>query len=354
MRLDWKSVLGIVVTVGLLWWIFREEDPVEIWNHIRGADWGLLLVAIFITTFGFVIRALRWRLFLEPVQPDSPFDSRFAAVCIGFMSNNLLPARIGELTRAYSYGKLEGVPVTAALATLVVERVLDGVAILALFLIAVLSPSFPAETLPPAVVAGVRLVSYSMAGLLAVVVAVIVAPQVSLRAVEVVGGRLLPVSWSGVVNAVAEAFLEGLASLRNPRLLGLGLLWSVGFWLIHSSSFWIGLRAFDIHLPFTAALFLNGTIAIAVSVPAAPGFFGTFHMGVKLALVDVYLVAAGPALGFAFGWHLGGFIPVTAMGLWYARKLGLSLGEMARSGSEPGEPGEGTEFGAVEAAAEGP
>ncbi|MDH3224194.1 MAG: flippase-like domain-containing protein [Gemmatimonadota bacterium] len=342
MKFDWKSVLGLVITVALLWWIFRQEDPVEIWHHIRGADFGLLFLAVAITTAGFAVRALRWRYFLEPIQPDSRFRPRFEAVCIGFMSNNLLPARVGEFTRAYAYGRLEGVPVTAVLATLVVERVLDGLAIMGLLVVAVLAPSFPAETLPPAVLGGIRWVTASIGGLLLVVLALILMPEITLRMVAGVARRFLPKTWADRTEAVAHAFLQGLSSLKNPRLLTLGLLWSVGFWIFHSVSFWVGLRAFDIHLPFAAALFLNGTIAMAVSVPAAPGFFGTFHLGVKLALVDVYGVLTGPALGFAFGWHLGAFIPVTLMGLWYARKLGLSLGQMASEGRRgaPGDRGE--------------
>ena len=336
--MDWKSILGFTVTVVLLWWIFKEEDPVEIWNHIREADLGLLLLAIIITTAGFAVRALRWKYFIEPVRKDSSFRSRFEAVCIGFMSNNLLPARVGEFTRAYALGRLERIPVTAALATLVVERVLDGVAIMALLLVAVLSPSFPAESLPPAVLGGIRLVTISLSGLLLVALALILLPDLTLRIVRGVSQRFLPERWAGRVQAVAEAFLQGLASLRSPRLLVLGLVWSFGFWMFHSLSFWVGLRAFDIHLPFTAALFLNGTIAMAVSVPAAPGFFGTFHLGVGLALVDVYGVASGPAYGFAFGWHLGAFIPVTVMGLWYARKLGLSLGQVAAQDAPESNP----------------
>lgn len=338
MKLDWKSVLGTAVTVFLLWWIFKEEDPAEIWNHIREADFGLLFLAVAITTAGFAIRAFRWKYFLEPVRQGASFRSRFEAVCIGFMSNNLLPARVGEFTRAYALGRLERVPVTAALGTLVVERVLDGVAIMALMVAAVLAPSFPAETLPPAVLGGIRIVTASIAGLLLVVLALIVLPDLTLRLVEGASRRFLPDRWARGVHGVAHAFLQGLASLRNPRLLILGLGWSFAFWVFHSFSFWVGLRAFDIHLPFMAALFLNGTIAMAVSVPAAPGFFGTFHFGVKVALVDVYGVLAGPALGFAFGYHLGAFIPVTALGLWYARKLGMSLGQVASEGPRDPSP----------------
>ena len=95
-------------------------------------------------------------------------------------------------------------------------------------------------------------------------------------------------------------------------------------WAVQSLSFWIGFLAFDIHVSWDAALFTNGSVAFASTIPT-PGFFGTFHAAVTLALADVYGVADATALGFAFGWHLGAFFPITIIGLWYARRLGVSI-----------------------------
>jgi len=143
-------LLVVVVLVAvLLWLLFRNADLPAVWGHIRAADGPLLLASAVIAMAGFAARAARWRYFLAPVQPRSPFGSRFAAVAVGFMANNLLPSgRAGEPGRAYAYSRLEPVGFTAALATLVVERLLDGAVIFALLFLAILSPDFPAESLP--------------------------------------------------------------------------------------------------------------------------------------------------------------------------------------------------------------
>jgi uncharacterized membrane protein YbhN (UPF0104 family) len=119
--------------------------------------------------------------------------------------------------------------------------------------------------------------------------------------------------------------------LRSPRLLGLGFLWSVGFWLWHGLSFWLGMLAFDIQAGPTAAYFTEAVVGFVVAAPAAPGFFGTFHFGAGWAL-SLFGVSDAQSLAFAYGYHLGGFIPVTVIGLYYAGKIGLSLEDVRASG----------------------
>jgi hypothetical protein len=134
-----------------------------------------------------------------------------------------------------------------------------------------------------------------------------------------------------VVDAL-EAFLQGLTVVQSPRLLALALLWSFGFWCWQSFAFWLGFLAYGIHLPYSAALFVNAMVAFAVAVPSSPGFFGTFHAGAAVGL-EVFGVAQGPTLAFAFGFHFGGFVPVTLIGLYYAWRMGMSLSEVEKSES---------------------
>ncbi len=335
MRAWGKTAAGIAVVAALLWWVFRGVDAAEVWAQVRGADFFLLSLAIAATTAGFLVRAVRWRYLLAPVQPSTPLRSRFAAVCVGFMVNNLLP-RVGEVARAYSYSRLEPVPATTAFATLVVERFLDGVAILFLLFVAVASPGFPAEDLPPEVAIGIR----SVAGLVLVVlvgsVLMVALPDRSTAVLGWLANRLLPARLAAKAESAAASFVAGFASLRGWRLLVPAVVWSVAFWALQSLSFWIGFFAFGIELPYTAALFLNATVAVAVTIPT-PGYFGTFQAGSILALRDVYGAAEAPALGFAVGWHLGAFIPITLMGLWYARRIGVSIGEMGSGGAGAGD-----------------
>ena len=332
------ALLGLAIAAVLIWWVFRNEDPVEVWANIRSANFLLLGIAVAVTTAVFAVRAIRWRYFLAPVQSQSPFRSRFAAVCVGFMANNLLPVRAGELARAYAYNRLEGVSTASALATLVVERFMDGLTILLLLFVALASPGFPTAELPGELVAGIRWISLVLAAFLGFTLILILFPRRTQRVATVVAEALLPAQLASVAVTVTGNVVAGLASLRGWRLMLPAFAWSLAVWLLQSLSFWVGFLAFGIELPFAAALVTNATVALAVAIPSAPGFFGNFHAGAKVALIQIYGVAGPPALGFAFGWHLGGFFPVTFMGLWYARRIGLTMRELRRgkSGERPG------------------
>ena len=334
MRTRWMTILGLAIAAALIWWLLRHEDPAEVWGHVRDANFGLLALAVVITTGVFPLRAIRWRYFLAPAQADSPFRSRFAAVCVGFMANNLLPARAGELARAYAYSRLEPVSTATALATLVVERFLDGVAILLLLVVALAHPDFPSGALPDELIAGVQGISLVLAVILLFSLVLLVFPERSLRASAKVAHALLPTRLAAGLVTITAHIVAGLASMRGWRLLLPAFAWSLTVWAMQSLSFWVGFFAFGIDLPFAAALLTNATVALAVAVPSAPGFVGTFHAGAKLALTNVYGVAAASAIGFAFGWHLGGFIPITLMGLWYARRIGLSMRDLRGSARE--------------------
>ena len=327
----WKAAVGLALAAFLLWWVFRDLEFADLWRQVREADLRLLGAAVAVTTVGFAVRAARWRFFLAPVQRRSPFGSRFAAVCIGFMANNLLPSgRVGEFARAYAYSRMEPVSAPTAFATLVVERFADGVVILALLFVVVTAPRFPADSLPAEVVAGVWAASGVLGAGLLVVALLLAFREKSVGAFERAAERLLPSRWVAKATRALAGFLDGLATLRSWRLALPSLAWTFGLWLLQSFSFWLGFAAFGIDLSFAAALFLNGVLAIAVSVPAAPGYVGTFHWAAKLALVNIYGASEAAAVAFATAWHLGSFVPVTLMGLWYLRRLDLSFREIRR------------------------
>jgi glycosyltransferase 2 family protein len=340
--LDWRAVVGVGISLFLLGWIMRGVNPAEVWAGIRGVHVGWFALSIVVGTAGLAIRAMRWRVLLEPVLPNSRFGPRFASLCIGFMANNLLPARAGEFARVFALSRLEPVPLSGALGSLVVERFLDAVAILALLAVALAAPSFPSD----ATIAG-RPLGAAVGGASALLIAVLIPvlllllfPSPALRIAHALAERIRFVRERALVQAL-ETFLVGLAALRTPRHLVPASLWSLFFWIWHSSSLWFAFRAFGIEVDFVGALFMNGILAFFVAVPSSPGFFGTFHAGALLAL-SVYAVPEDRVLSFAFGHHLAGFIPVTLLGLWYSTRLGLSLREMG-----------GAEGAAVRAAGEG-
>lgn len=333
-KLGWKGALGFAISGLLIWYTLKDESASEIWANIRDADFLLLGGAVFIGTFGFFIRALRWKVLLTPVDPNTGLRARFAAVNIGFMANNLLPARMGEFARAISFAKLQPtVTASAAFGSLVVERVLDGLVLAAMLVVTVLSPGFPDIDMGDGFTTLLKTIVTLLGGVAVFLIVLLAFPNPVVRAMEKMA-RLLPAKVGDVLVEALEAFMESLEVVKSPRLLGLALLWSVGFWIWHGFSFYLGMLAFDIDIGLVAAFFTEAAVGFGVAVPAAPGFFGTFHATVQFALEDVYRVEAAKTLAFAYGYHMGGFIPVTLIGLWYARQIGMSLTEVGHADEE--------------------
>jgi uncharacterized protein (TIRG00374 family) len=331
MKLGWKGAIGIAISVLLIWFTLRGEDLGLILTTIAEGNLWLLLASIVVGTLGYLVRALRWKVILHPIEPDTALNSRFGAVSIGFMANNLLPARVGEFARAYAMGRFDTrVPVPGAFGSLVVERVLDGLVLAAFLVIPVFTPGFP-ELAPDS---GFSVLVQGAATLIGVMIAALGAlllfPRPVVRLIEAVAS-LLPEGLERLVVDSVEAFLDSLAVVRSPRLLFAAFLWTAGFWLWHAGSFWLGMKAFGIETGFVSAVFTMAVVGFAVAIPAGPGFFGTFQVGAIFALQTVYGVASEPTQAFAWAYHLGGFFPITFIGLWYARSLGLSLGDVGRS-----------------------
>jgi len=334
--LSWKAGIGITISVVLLWWVFRGQDMGDVLREIAAADLWLLLLATVLATVVFPIRAWRWRTILDPVQKGTTFRTRFAAVNIGFMGNNLLPARIGEFARAYAISRLEKVPVVAALSTLVIERLLDALFLVTMLFAAMALPDFPAwptdaETNYPAIARGIGVTLGLVAALL---FGLVLWPRQTVRGFEAVANRILPRAIRRPIVDALEAFLAGVGILRNGRLLAESIAWTIFLWLVNALSFYVAFLAFDIQLSFTAALFFQSCLAFAVSIPSAPGFWGLYEGAARVVLSGLWGIEASKVLGFALGFHIAGFLPVTVMGLWYAWKLGFSLERVAHSEEE--------------------
>jgi glycosyltransferase 2 family protein len=332
MRWNGKAIVGILLSILLLWWTLRGEDPSAILREIRQANPWLFLLAVAIATLGLATRAIRWGILLRPVAPDLSFHSRFAATSIGFAANNLLPARVGEFARAFSLSRLGRVPTAAAFGSLVIERVLDALAIVALLFVVMALPGFPSVAQTGVDVQTAALVMVlAMAGVGAVLFALVVAPAKSSRVIEWFANRLLPESFRRPIVDALHSFIGGMAVLRDGRLFVLSVAWAFGQWLFLATSFWLAFRAFGIHeAGFGAAIFLQSLIALAVALPSAPGFFGPYQAAAKVGL-GLWAVPSEKVAAFAIGFHIGGFIPVTLIGIYFICRLGLRWKDVGRS-----------------------
>ena len=338
--LDWKAVVGIAISAGALWFTFRGMELRDVFTELAAADPLLMLLSAAAVTGVFWIRAWRWRAILKPIG-DTPFRSRFSAVTIGFMGNNLLPARIGEFMRAYALSRQEPIPLVASFASLVIERLFDGVLVVTLLFVAMSMPGFPAfdvaETIPIiGLDGGVRLATLArgmavfVGAAVLILFALVLMPTRAVRTIERVV-RILPLSFRRPIIDALEAFLAGVSVLRDPGLLLRTAGWSTFLWLFNAVGCWIAFRAFGFELPFVAAVFFQSAIALAVSVPAGPGFIGVYHAMAAFVLANLWGEPDVNARAFAVGFHLVGFIPVTVIGLYYAWRMGLSMGEVTSS-----------------------
>lgn len=323
-------VLGIVLSIVLLFYALRDVSTAELIGHLGQANFWLLFAATVVATLTFHLRAIRWRVLLAPTGYQLPFVSRYAAVCIGFMVNNVLPARIGEFARAYSLSRIEPVGISAALASLVVERLLDAIILITFLVFAILfgvgeaSVSGAVSGIFAAVVIGVGIVLVTL-GIL------VRSPNRFLRFVERWFHRFGPRSLAEKVNIILVSFVAGLGALKHAHVFVRAFLWSVVVWGWNAFSFYLGFLAFGILEPgIPGALFLQTVISFAVAIPSTPGFFGPFEAATRFAL-EIYNIEPSRIISFAAGYHLLTFIPITILGIWYMRKLGISRDELGHS-----------------------
>jgi hypothetical protein len=199
--------------------------------------------------------------------------------------------------------------------------------VLLLFLVLpILTPGFPTGEALSTGAGGVVLRAgvVAVAVVLAALVVMAIWPRGFVRVAQRVA-HLFPRSVERRIVNGLESFLSAIAIMRDPKLLPLGLAWSFFFWAWHGVSFWLGMLAFGIDTGFVSAIFTEALVGFGVALPSAPGFFGTFHFAANVALSDVYGVPEAQSLAFAFGYHFGGWLPITLIGLWYAWKLGFSI-----------------------------
>lgn len=295
-----------------------------------------------LATGTFPLRTVRWRYLLRLEGVALPFVPLWHATAIGFMANNLLPARAGEVARAYVASKVTRVKFATAFASIAVERMLDGLTLVALLSIAVAAGGFAPRvtvagvTVAPAAVARGAAILFAL--LFVACVVFVYVPGPFLRVARWAGGRVLPAAWVAHVMDLLDAVLAGLDVLKSPARLGLALFWSVVVWVTMAASFWLGFVAFQVEAPWSAPVMLETLIAFGIAIPSTPGFFGPFEAATRVSFA-LYGLDATSAASYAIGYHIATFIPITLLGMWSLGRAHLHLGELRRTGGTEGTEG---------------
>ena len=335
MRSRLRAALVLLLTAGLLAYFLRNADLSGVWEETRRADAGLLLLAVAITGLTYALRAYRWQYLLAPIGPTR-FTTAFQMTVIGFAASFLLPARAGEVLRPYLLARREGLPATAAFATIILERAIDLATVLLLFGFFVLVADPASLAGDPALFARVKL-GGALAGAGAVVgLAVFFAlaghPERLGRAALRIE-RVLPARIARAVAGFVETFAQGLGVMRQPgRLLG-SLLLSFPLWLSIAAGIWVTSRAFHMTFGYLGSFLVMTLLVVGVAVPT-PGAVGGFHTMYKFAVVTFFGVPNDRAVGGALVLHAISFVPVTILGLIFMAREGLSLGRMRQMAQE--------------------
>lgn len=304
-----KKWLGPAIGLIFLILAFRNFRYDEFKNALLHFNFYYLPIVLIIILLSYLIRAIRWRYMLSHVKNMSLYNS-FTTIIIGQMGNSLLPVRMGELMRAYLIGNREGIGKSLSFASIVLERVMDGI-ILILFVVTSLfilqSPSWVKITI---------LLSILIFGI-ALLLLFLSAYRVS--AIPAFLQKFFPGKLKERLTDIGPLFYEftkGLQILREGKKLIIFLIISLIIWFFEATVYFTIFKAFLVPISFYTAMFVLGITNLAAAIPSLPGNFGTFHYAFTLALL-VFGISQSEGLVYATTLHGIGYIFVVALGLLF-------------------------------------
>ncbi len=324
----WQFWVGAGFSAFFLAIALRGLHLGDLWRILQTAHYRWIVPGVLVYFLAVWARVWRWHYLLRRIK-HIPLRAMWPAVVIGYMGNNVYPFRAGEVIRAYVLKRKEGVSVSASLATVLVERIFDGLVML-IFVLAAL-PTVP--TLPLWLKQTVVYASLLFAGALAALTAWAIVPHRA-RAVYAWGIRtLLPARFRPPLLGMADNFTAGLGSLRSLRDVAMVFFTSLVIWLLETVKYWFVMHAFAFAVSFFALMLMNGVVNLATTLPSAPGYIGTFD-GPGIEVLKVFGVSPAVAAGYTLVLHAALWLPITLLGFWYMARESLSWQEFTRAAEE--------------------
>ncbi len=318
--MDKKILLSWIISVVLVAIVFSTIDFGKTLEKISEISFFAVLVSAIVYSFSFVLRALRWKYLVKPIAAISVKDS-FAIVCVSFLANNLLPARLGEFLRAYLLSKKKGIGKVKSLSTVIVDRIVDGITLVFVFLvIMVFSGDVP-------------LIAQKLIVIPALVFAFcmgfFVKPDFFRRMLSPFFRRI-PFVYNRIKVFLDDLVIGGRAFSQSA---GSGvMIWASSFiiWGLESTNLLVIARAFGIEISVVKIVLLLVVVALGLMIPSAPAYIGTFE-----ALFVLYFLAFGltaeSATAMAITVHAIEFIVILVLGLFSLNLLGISWKELLKA-----------------------
>jgi uncharacterized protein (TIRG00374 family) len=318
--------LGLVISALAVYLSLRKIDFPALWESMRSVHYGYLVLAGLLQLLCFVLKGAGWRFLLLPAKRDIRVMSAISVLVIGLMMNNLFPAKMGELARAYFMGRREGLPKSLCLSTVMVEHLLD-ILVLTLFLLILL----PLVSLPPWLrISGLLI---GLAGVGAIVVVFFLVR----RAVKLMGWMtkilgILPERFLAKIQLILANAIQGFRAVTGRNILyafgSLFAMWCIAFLLAY-----VVLHACRLDLPFQAAVMVVIFVAFGKLIPSSPASIGTYHYAMILVLTS-FQVSKEAALGCAIILHAFAFLIEVTLGVIALLAGNLSLAGFARRAEE--------------------
>ncbi len=327
----WQFWLGVVISAIFLYFALRGLNLGDFWSAVKSANYWWIFPGIAVYFIGVWVRAWRWHYLLRPIK-KVPTRVMFPVTCIGYMGNNIYPARAGEVLRAVVLKRRENVPISASLATVIIERIFDGVVMLA-FVFINLPELAKVASFQSGFVGNIQdlaLIGTAIfLGALIIFLLAAMFPRITERIVLWLINHLLPVKIREKTAGIMLKFLEGLASLRSPFNILMVFFTSVLIWLLETVKYWFVMHAFSFTVSFFALMLLNGIANLATTIPSAPGYIGTWEAVTKAVLV-AYGVDGAQALGYAVVLHVALWLPITLLGAYFMTREGIKWSDSLR------------------------
>jgi len=325
-----KAIIGAVVSLVILVAMLMVVDYGQLWFALKRARYWYLVPFVAIVVFSMVLRAWRWRLIITPLG-WVPMARLYASTMIGFMANNILPARLGEAVRAYSLGARTGISRSALFGTIIVERIYDSFTLLLMLWIVFLF-SKAANTTDAAAIKSFGYIFLAInIGLLLLLILLQKKTEATLDWLGYLS-RWLPRNVRTPARDIAEKFARGL-TLAPDFKSTVGIIFSsLLLWTIMALSNYLVFLAFgyspspgagEHYLPVEASFVVLVVVSLAITVPSTPGYFGVFHAGCVLALKAYLDIPDGgfinEAAAIAIVMHAAQYLPITLLGFYHLK-----------------------------------
>jgi uncharacterized protein (TIRG00374 family) len=327
----WQFWLGVLISVAFIWLALRGLRLDQFWEVIQDANYIWLLPGVAVYFVAVWVRAWRWHYLLRPIK-KIPTKTMFPITTIGYMGNNIYPARAGEVLRAVILKRHEAVPISASLATIIIERIFDGVVMLAFVFINL--PELAKLTGASGFVGNIQQVAVIGTGAFLGALVIFLLAAMFPPTTERIGlwfiRRFLPERLREKVGSIMLKFLDGLASLRSPLNVLMVFFTSVIIWLLETGKYWFVMHAFPFQVNFFALMLMNGIVNLATTIPSAPGYIGTFDAP-GIAVLTAYGVDQAIAAGYTLVLHVALWLPITLLGAYFLTREGIRWSDSLRA-----------------------